>query len=515
MKKPSSDLNDIIASLSKFEAKKYTSSNSPKQSAYLDLFKLIHSSRGRMTDEELQNALKKKGYNFNSFPRIKKYLYDSVLQYLATLENKTTTRYYLREQLLALEVLVERNLFTQADKLLNKLKTIAKNDGLEAQLLDLLYLESKIIYSSPSFKHQPERTEALSDDFNDLLNQIEISKQSVGIKIKSKTWVIDQQTELLESEFSQKNPGLQRKIENLINSLPNTNFSNKNKADLYYLLGINAFIDHEFHKSIPHYMSALKIFEENDSFVQTHVEIYIPTVNNLCDAAVLVKDRQAFHHGVRLLKDFSPKTDRAKLLVGEMKFSIVSRAIATGYVSAEDYTFASEKYFNFIIDKNLWIYTNIFFESVFDFAVSNFFSGNFSNTRRLIEYYYREFKPDKDRRLLITILELMIALEKEEFELVESRLRVLLRLLDSRHPLFEIYSIIARPLKENELHLDKLELAKIKMHENQHNVLVRMVVDKLHFISWLNSKINISNPLEEFLRNNIGFQLPLKGYLLD
>ena len=180
MKTYSSDLFDLIKSLSNHEKKCYIEGAKKSDFAYINLFRIVSKSHEFNEDSYLQK-LKESGFNINNYTRIKNYLYNDVLQFLVQEESKKKSiQQTLRETTDSIRILIERALIRPAEKLLKKSKIQALKYNLYSSYSELLHLEYQIIRSKV---HASEILNSVQNLRKDLMHLTEFYSQYLNIRI--------------------------------------------------------------------------------------------------------------------------------------------------------------------------------------------------------------------------------------------------------------------------------------------------------------------------------------------
>lgn len=136
MKIPSTDLFEIIKSLSKVEKKMFTILNSRYSSTnklYIELFNAI--DKQQVYDEKKLLALFQKKHNYTNYKHLKNYLFNRILEFIENNNNTTSYKQLIYSYLKRTEVLYSKKLTSLAEKELKKAEKIALlNYDIDAQL---------------------------------------------------------------------------------------------------------------------------------------------------------------------------------------------------------------------------------------------------------------------------------------------------------------------------------------------------------------------------------------------
>lgn len=145
-KKKSSELYDLVASLSKNEAgyfKKFSARHSPR--GKLDYITLFNALAGQKSHDD--EALAER-FKFKNYSRLKNYLYHTVLQALHSYHIHSNSNAQLRKYLSDIELLYGKALYRQCKKLIKKARAIAIRYEKFNVLIDLIGWEVKILQAN-------------------------------------------------------------------------------------------------------------------------------------------------------------------------------------------------------------------------------------------------------------------------------------------------------------------------------------------------------------------------------
>ncbi|MGE3800664.1 MAG: hypothetical protein AB7H80_06555, partial [Candidatus Kapaibacterium sp.] len=181
---PSTDLFDLIKSLSKAEKRQfklYTArrGNSGK-SKYLLLFEAL--DRMETYDEEKlveQNATLRE----SDLKSIKPYLYELLIQSLRTTLKDRSPTAEIRYQLDKGVILIERGLYGQASRLLEKVKKKAEREEYFTMLLDILELEDYLRVRDEG-KNRPEYHQMLTEQTEETIAQLLTSSHYRSLSVQ-------------------------------------------------------------------------------------------------------------------------------------------------------------------------------------------------------------------------------------------------------------------------------------------------------------------------------------------
>ncbi len=174
----SDDLYKLVKSLSKTEKayfKKYSKLHVLGDSNnYVKLFDFIASMHGY--DEDLL----RKRFQSEKFIRqlsvAKNYLYNSILRSLKAYRKSKKKRDEAKELIDDITILIEKRLFSQAEKLLRKCRKISQKYEVYSQLLQVLVAESKIAIAQRSYDEKTDKI--LEQNYNERTKILGILKNA-------------------------------------------------------------------------------------------------------------------------------------------------------------------------------------------------------------------------------------------------------------------------------------------------------------------------------------------------
>ncbi len=165
MKKESNDLFQLIKSLTRNEKgyfKKYHSRySSQKSQLYLKVFDAFDKAPDTKRYDESMIVKKLPLSLQNSFTSKKHYLYNSIIDALCAYYSEQKTSINLKEKIIAVEILMDKGLLSQAHKYIKRILSIAEKQESYAVCIELFKYKRKIIASES--KPQIPQIEALME----------------------------------------------------------------------------------------------------------------------------------------------------------------------------------------------------------------------------------------------------------------------------------------------------------------------------------------------------------------
>jgi len=291
MKTVSTDLFDLIKSLNSHEKayfKRYSqAANQQKGQAYLELFELMNKQK----DYDEPWILKKsKNYNSkNSLARAKKYLYQKILESMRAYNALKNKEQELKRLLLDIDFLIQKSLYQQAQKLINKVAHEARKNELGEILISLWRVQT-LIWARIKFQGVDSETLlTYADEYRAIMNAeidvIDCRIYTLNIAMsrirqgKNAMW---QSKEMLDDNYN--------KLQGLAEL--------SNEAAFYKNLGQGIYwrIKTDYSTSLHYLKKAVSLLDEH-SFLQLRcLDAYLDTmVHWLCGALYLFYENEPIY----------------------------------------------------------------------------------------------------------------------------------------------------------------------------------------------------------------------------
>jgi len=271
----SRNLFDLIKSLDKNEKRyfKVMFSNSQTSDDLKMLILFDHINKQQEFDED--SILKKEpSLKPSQLSNLKAYLYEKIMQ---SVRQYNASRIYdikIREQIDFAQLLVERRLYPLGINCLKKAKKMAKqNSNLELQL-EIIKLEKDILTQTGSEADRTDQIIAEVQHINSQINNITIFT-NLFIKLNSLYrkigFIRDESDYLKVKEFFYSN----------LPTYTEERLSVAEKIYLYRLFVGYYFFIQDFDQGLAYSKKLEQILETEELLVETHIELYITSLNNL------------------------------------------------------------------------------------------------------------------------------------------------------------------------------------------------------------------------------------------
>lgn len=292
-------LFELIQNLSPSEKryfKVYVSRNSIRDSSnYLNLFNLI--AQQKHYDEF---ALKKQLENTSlasQFSVTKHYLYQQILKSLELYHYNKTTDRKLRSLENQLEVLFEKGLYSQSQKLLTKALSLAKEHEKHLHIIELSLWQSRIMMKE--FEHK-DLEKQLKNNY-DIINKSQEHLQSLTDLnfLDNKMLILIKKHGIVRNEQDEK-------PYKKIYQLPSVqDFSGNTFWELYFyhhLKSLYYYTTGEYEKSYSSRKALLDLFKNNSSYKKENIHEYIAALNNFILVCHQLGKKEEFESKLKKLK---------------------------------------------------------------------------------------------------------------------------------------------------------------------------------------------------------------------
>ena len=273
MKTPSSDLHELIRSLSPSEKRyfKLQSSLQAGDKAYTNLFDAI-SSQEKFDEEELKKKLKKDAV-LGYLPKAKHKLYRLILKTLRNFHADTSVSVEIKNNLLDLEILSRKGLFKQCKKLISSVKKTIYNYEKYELLPYTLMWETSVLNKSSDFEKQDKIAKEAKANLELLENINDYSR------INSRLGLLGQKTGLARSTNDLK------EIEQLIKDPLMANWSNarslRAKQSFCAIYAFYYFLKRDMPNTLIHIKKRVQLYESSPAELHKSSSHYISAVANL------------------------------------------------------------------------------------------------------------------------------------------------------------------------------------------------------------------------------------------
>lgn len=508
MKTPSDDLYQLIKSLDGQE-KRYLKIYASRHiigegNKYMLLFDEIDKQK------EYDEAAIKQKFRKHAFIKqltvMKAYLYDLVLKSLDAYNSENSVDNQLRRYLHYTEILFDKALYEQCEKILFKVEKLAQEHERLHIMLEIVSWKLRIIKNAYFHKTTGEEIDGLYNQQHSTISGIENYNTYERLnnlmlqKVLRKGWFTRSEEEIKKEYTPIINNDAYNSESEAISLKAKILFHNT-QSIYYYLKG-------DTRKSDIHSKKILEIFEKNPAMIESNSDDYISGLNNIIYSSIRIGDFNEAGELIGKLKSINPKSLglRAKIVgaayLPEMIIYNSSGRMEEAIAMIPEIEKLISGYGKYMTQRDiLYLYYNC--------ACIYFKTGDFKKTSHYLVRILNS--PDimmlPDVHANARILNLMVQYELEEFELLPYILRSTYRFLlkQERLHMFEknVIGFIRRLTdvpRSGVVPLFKQlqdELSKLSAN----NPYEKYVMEYFGFTDWLASKIQ-KVPIAEIMQKN-------------
>jgi hypothetical protein len=255
----------------------------------------------KMKDYDEEELLRKnESIHKQQLSNLKAHLYDQILSSLRIVKQNENIDLQIHEQLDHAKILYNKGLYIQSLRLLDKIKTLTKQNNQVTFLLQVLFLEKKI-ESLHITRSMQDRAKQLSDEIDEANEQLALIAKTSNLSLQLYGWYIQHghardQDDRITLDALMQDPILEK-----VKSV-NGFYERLYQYQCYCWYG---FITQDF---LMHYRYAQKwvdLFEQHDNMQLIESAQYIKGLHNLISAHFDLKNIDKFKETISLLEQFS------------------------------------------------------------------------------------------------------------------------------------------------------------------------------------------------------------------
>ncbi len=291
----------LVKSLEKGEKrnfKLYAARNSA--SADLKIVTLF-DALDKMKDYDEEELLRKnETIQKQQLSNLKAHLYDQILSSLRILKLSENIDLQIHEQLDHAKILYNKGLYLQSLRILDKIKTLTKQNNQVTFLLQVLFLEKKI-ESLHITRSMQDRAKQLSDEIDAANHRLELIAKTSNLSLQLYGWYIQHG----HARNEEDRVTLDALIQDPILEIVKNEEGFYEKLYLYQCYCWYGFITQDF---LMHYRYAQKwvdLFEKEENMQLIESAQYIKGLHNLISAHFDLKNIDKFKETICILENFS------------------------------------------------------------------------------------------------------------------------------------------------------------------------------------------------------------------
>jgi hypothetical protein len=291
----------LVKSLEKGEKrnfKLYAARNSA--SADLKIVQLF-DALDKMKDYDEEELIRKnESIQKQQLSNLKAHLYDQILSSLRILKQSENIDLQIHEQLDHAKILYNKGLYLQSLRLLDKIKTLTKQNNQVTFLLQVLFLEKKI-ESLHITRSMQNRAKQLSDEIDEANERLELIAKTSNLSLQLYSWYIQHGHARNEEDRKTLDALIQDPIIERVKTVKGF-YEKLYRYQCYCWYG---FITQDF---LMHYRYAQKwvdLFEKEQNMQMIESAQYIKGLHNLISAHFDLKNINKFKETICILERFS------------------------------------------------------------------------------------------------------------------------------------------------------------------------------------------------------------------
>jgi tetratricopeptide (TPR) repeat protein len=320
--KPSTELHDLIRSLSKSE-KRFFKLHSSLQSGdknYLRIFDSI--DKQKVYDEE---ALKKQFANetfIKHLPSEKNHLYKLILKALRAYHAEASVSGILKQEIKNIEILYQKALYVECNKLLHRAKKIARDNERFYYWFELLNWEKMLLEEAYESGEFTKDLDALIEEERDVIEKLRnlaayhILYSKINYVFRSGGYVRTEEEHAMVEEISE-HPLIKGK---------NTALSRRAATICYYTQGFCQWAKRDWQTSLEKFQRVRQILDDTPLIKADLPKRYIRTLHYIINAQIELRDLASARDNIAVMRSL-PGTE------GFMGQNIESQVFVASYLS--------------------------------------------------------------------------------------------------------------------------------------------------------------------------------------
>lgn len=505
--KSSDDLFLLIKSLDKSEKRYFRlfSSFHGGDKKYMQVFDALEKQK-YYDEKKIISKFERQGRIFGKdgfakrFPGIKHYLYNLILNSLESY--KTTIDSSLHSYLNKIEILFQKGLYTQCEKVIEKGKQLAIKYDEHLALLKFLNWEIQLL-EYPLCVLDTE--DSIKQFYNGIFNTIDQYKTNIKLSMQIsllglqsiKKGNIRRQSEMKELQVS---------IESSLLNFNEKGLSFKLLFGYYSAFSSYFFIKNDYKRAYPYLYKLMDLMEAHPhQLVKLHMK-YIQVIYNLFGCLLYLKEYQKAADVINKLNKLELSSPNEKRILyfymNYMQIALCYKTAAFKEGLRQIKLLENDNGWN-IIDKNNNVdVINIdpistmiiqYLTACFYFATEEYREAN----KYLNKIINNPIDNADTTQCFAQILSLLVHFEQGNLDLLEYKVKSVYRFLYKKNSLYKLETIILEFIRKELPEINYSEKALIKSFEVlltkiktlTKNPFERRALDYFDFVSWLESKI--------------------------
>lgn len=297
--KPSTELHDLVKSLTKSE-KRFFKLHSALQSGeknYLRIFDAV--DRQKVYDEEaLKKAFAKETF-IKHLPSEKNHLYKLILKALRAYHAESSVSGILKQEIKNIEILYQKALYTECNKLLHRAKRIARENERFYYWFELLSWEKMLLEEAYESGEFTKDLDALIEEEREVIEKLRnlaayhILYSKINYVFRSGGYVRTDDEHAMVEEISE-HPLIKGK---------NTALSRRAATICYYTQGFCQWAKRDWRTSLQKFTRVKEILDENPTIKADLPKRYIRTLHYIINGQIELKDLKSASANIAMMRE--------------------------------------------------------------------------------------------------------------------------------------------------------------------------------------------------------------------
>lgn len=297
--KPSTELHDLIKSLSKSE-KRFFKLHSSLQSGdknYLRIFDAI--DKQKVYDEEALKKLFAKETFIKHLPSEKNHLYKLILKALRAYHSESSVSGVLKQEIKNIEILYQKALYVECNKLLHRAKKIAKDNERFYYWFELLNWEKMLLEEAYESGEFTKDLDALIEEERDVIEKLRnlaayhILYSKINYVFRSGGYVRTDEEHAMVEEISE-HPLIKGK---------NTALSRRAATICFYTQGFCQWAKRDWRTSLEKFLRVKQILDENPLIKADLPKRYIKALHYIINAQIELLDLKNAKANIKYMRE--------------------------------------------------------------------------------------------------------------------------------------------------------------------------------------------------------------------
>lgn len=489
---PSDHLFQLIKSLTKSE-KRYFKIFSQMQSgdkSYLKLFGAI-AKQEDYDESKIKKQFKKEKF-VRQLTRTKGYLHELILKSLRNYNTNATTDSILKSMLCDIEIVYQKRLYGQCEKIIRQAKQLATKYEKHLILLEILTWQIELMQITYFIGKEEDQVEKAHREILECLDQYRtlndyiLLSNKIFLKVSKKGFIrsVSERKEL-EKLFKTSLPRVETYTHSYLESF------------YYYLSkGLYYYLQNDYTNACFHTVRLAELMEANPDITKEKTTQYSAVLNNLCHYQIAINKFKEAGNTIQKLKTITTKQN---LHADEMGFIITNLELLL-YTSSGNFEegvklavktgkhLSSEK-------------TNIRrFDTQMNYRIAYCYFGlnNYSMANRYLNKILNQEEIDirSDIQCFALIMSLIVHYELEHYELIEHTINSNYRYLHKKNKLYKFELLLLDFIKNTLIKRSFHDIPVYAYHELKKKIqkvikdpLEKNALNLFDLFSWIDSKI--------------------------